>query len=73
MGDEILPSNALQSQLMIHENPDKSKVINTVKLMMRGLMLHEGVHPLYVAANEKWEVRHPHSGKVHEQPNVIGI
>ena len=73
MGDEVLPSNALQSQLMIHQNLDKSKVIHIVKLLLRGLMLHEGVHPLYVPAYEKWEVHHPHPGKVHEQPDVIGI
>ena len=36
-------------------------------------MLHEVFHILYVTANEKWEVHHPHLGKVHEQPNVIGI
>jgi len=58
---------------MIHQNPDKSKVINNVKLLLRGLMLHEGVHPLYVPANEKWTVHHLHPGKVREQPDVIGI
>jgi len=58
---------------MIHQNPDKSKVINIVKLLLRGLMLHEIVHPLYVLANEKWDVHHLHPGKVHEQPDVIGI
>ena len=58
---------------MIHQNPDKSKVINTVELLLRGIMLHEIFHPLYVFANEKWEVRHTHPGKVHEKPNVIGI
>ena len=26
-GDEVLPSNALQSQLMVHQNLDESKVI----------------------------------------------
>ena len=36
-------------------------------------MLHEIVHPLYVPANEKWKVHHPHPSKVHEQPDVIGI
>ena len=73
MGDEVIPSNALQIQQMIHQNPNKSKVVNTVELLLRGLMLHEIFHPLYVPANEKWEVHHPHPGKVHEQPDVIGI
>ena len=36
-------------------------------------MLHEGVHPLYVPTNEIWDVHHPYPGKVHEQPDVIGI
>jgi len=36
-------------------------------------VLHEVFHLLYVNANEKWEVHHPHPGKVHEQPDVIGI
>jgi len=58
---------------MIHQYLDKGKVINTVKLLVRGLMLHEIVHPLYVPTKEKWEVHHPHPCKVHEQPDVIGI
>jgi len=53
MGDEVLPRNALQSQLMVYQNPDKSKVINTVELLSRALVLHENFHPLYVTANEK--------------------
>jgi len=36
-------------------------------------VLHEVFHLLYVVANEKWEVHHPHPSKVHEQPDVIGI
>ena len=36
-------------------------------------MLHEIFHPLYVPANEKWEVHHSHPGKVHEKPVVISI
>ena len=36
-------------------------------------MLHEIFHPLYVSANEKWEVHHSHPGKLHEKPDVIGI
>jgi len=36
-------------------------------------VLHEGVHPLYVPANEIWDVHHPYPGKVHEQLDVIGI
>jgi len=30
MGDEVLPGNTLQSQLMVHQNPDESKMIDTV-------------------------------------------
>ena len=58
---------------MIYQNPDKSEVIDTVKLLLRGLMHHEGVHPLYIPTYEKWEVHHPHPGKVHEQEDMIGI
>jgi len=58
---------------MIHQNLNKSKVINTVKLLLSGLVLHEGVHPLYVPVNEIWDVHHLYPGKVHEQPDVIGI
>ena len=36
-------------------------------------MLHEVFHLLFVVTNEKREVHHPHPGKVHEQPDVIGI
>ena len=72
MRDEVLPSNTLQSQLMVYQNPDKGKVIHTIELLSRGLVLHEVPHPLYVPADEKWEVHHPHPGKVHEQPDVIG-
>jgi len=36
-------------------------------------VLHEVFHLLFVVANEKREVHHPHLGKVHEQPDVIGI
>ena len=58
---------------MVHQNPDKSKVINTVELLSTGLVLHENFHRLNVPANEKWEVHHSHPGKVHEKPDVIGI
>jgi len=58
---------------MVHQNPDKSKVINTVELLLRDLMLYEIFHPLYVPANEKWEVHHSHPSKVHEKLDVIGI
>ena len=58
---------------MIDQNPDKGKVINIVELLSRGLVLHEILHPLYVPTDEKWEVHHLHPGKVHEQPDVIGI
>lgn len=58
---------------MVYQNPDKGKVINIVELLSRGLVLHEIIHPLYVPANEKWEVHHSHPGKVHEQPDVVGI
>lgn len=36
-------------------------------------MLREIFHFLYVVTNEKREVHHSHPGKVHEQPDVIGI
>ena len=36
-------------------------------------MQHEGVHPLYIPAYEKWEVHHSYPRKVHEQADVIGI
>ena len=36
-------------------------------------MLHGGVHPLYVSTYEKWEIHHPHPGKVHEKADVISI
>ena len=48
-------------------------MINTIELLSRGLVLHEIFHPLYVPANEKWEFHHSHPGKLHEQPDVIGI
>ena len=48
-------------------------MINTIELLSRGLVLHEIFHPLYVPANEKWEVHHSHPGRVYEQPDVIGI
>ena len=48
-------------------------MINTVELLLRGLMLHENFHPLYVPVNEKWEVHHPCLGKVHEKPDMVGI
>ena len=48
-------------------------MINTVELLSSGLVLHEIFHPLYVPANEKWEVHHLHPGKVHEKPDVICI
>lgn len=72
-GDEVLPRNILQSQLMVHQNLDKRKLINTISLLSRGLVLHEFFHLLCVAANEKWEVDHLHLGKVHEKLDVIGI
>ena len=58
---------------MNHQNLNKRKMINTVKLLLRGFVLHEGVHPLYVPANEIWDVHHPYPGKMHEQLDVIGI
>ena len=36
-------------------------------------MLHEVFHLLYVTANKKREAHHPYPGKMHEEPDVIGI
>lgn len=48
-------------------------MINIVKLLLRGFVLHKGVHPLYVPTNEIWDVHHPYPGKMHEKPDVIRI
>ena len=46
---------------------------NTIELLLRGLVLHKGSHPLYVPAYEISNVHHPYSGEMHEQPDVISI
>ena len=58
---------------MNHQNLNKSKMIDTVKLLMRGFMVHKCGHPLYVPENEIRNVQHPYPGEMHEQPDVISI
>ena len=48
-------------------------MINIVKLMLRGFVLHKGGHPLYVPTNEIRNVHHSYSGEIHEQLDVISI
>lgn len=70
---EIIPSDALQSKLMNHLNLNKSKMIDTVKLLLRGFMLYKGGHRLYLLANEIQNVHHLYPGEMHEQPDVVSI
>ena len=58
---------------MNHQNLNKSKMIDTVKLLLRYFALYKGGHPLYVLANEIQNVHHPYPGEMHEQPDVISI
>jgi len=58
---------------MNNQNLNKSKMIDTIKLLLRGFTLHKGGHPLYVLANEIRNVHHPYPGEMHEQPDVISI
>jgi len=58
---------------MNHHNFDERKMINTVELLLRGLVLRKGGHLLYVSAYEIRNVHHPNPGKMHQQPDVISI
>jgi len=58
---------------MHNQNFDKSKMTNAAELLLWGLMLHKGYHPLNVSAYEVWNVHHPYPSEMHEQPDVISI
>jgi len=49
------------------------KMIKTVELLLRGLVLHKSGHLLYVLAYEIRNVHHLHLSKMHQQPDVISI
>ena len=66
MRDEIIPSDALQSKLMNHQNLDESEMKDTVKLLLRGFMLYKGGHPFYVPVDEIRNVHHLHPSEMHE-------
>ena len=65
-GNEIFPSNALQSKLMCHNHLDECIMIDVVVLLLWSLLLHKSSHPLYVSAHEIWYVHHPHSREMHQ-------
>jgi len=46
---------------------------NAVELILRGLVLHKGGHPLYVPAYEIRNFHHPYPIEMDEKPNVISI
>ena len=48
-------------------------MINTVELLLRGLVLHKSGHLLYVSAYQVRNFHHPYLGKMHRQPDVISI
>ena len=73
MGDELLPRNALLCKLMYHHDFDERIMIYAIMLLLWGLSLHQGSHPLYVTVHEVWNAHQPHSREVHQQPDVISI
>ena len=58
---------------MHNHNFDECKVIDIVILLLRSFPLHEGGHLLNIPAHEVREVHHSHPGKIHQQPDMIGI
>ena len=58
---------------MNDHNFDKRKMINTVEVLLTGLVLHKSGHLLYVSAYEVRNVHHPNPSKMHQQPDVISI
>ena len=72
-GNEIIPCDALQSKMMYYNDLDECIMINVVMLLLWSLLLHKGSHPLYVLAHEIWNVHHPYSREMHQQPDVVCI
>ena len=73
MRNEIFPWNALQSNLMYHNDLDERIMINVVVLLLGSLLLHKSNHPLYISAHEIWKVHNPHSREMHQQLDVVCI
>ena len=59
--------------MMNDHNFDERKMINTIELLLRGLVLHKSGHLLYISAYEIRNVHHPYRSEMHQQPDVISI
>jgi len=64
--NEILLCDALQTKLMHDHNLNERKMIYTIELLLRSLLLYQGGHLLNVLAHEVGDIHHPHPGKVHQ-------
>ena len=58
---------------MNNRNLNESKMINTIKLLLKGLVLHKGGNPFYVSAYEIRNVHHSYPSEMHQQPDVISL
>ena len=72
-GNELIPCDALQTKLMYHNDFDECIMINVVMLLLRSLLLHEGIHPLYVSAHEVWNIHQSHPREMHQEFDMVCI
>ena len=71
--NELIPSDALQTKLMYHNDFDERIMINAVMLLLRSLPLHKGSHLLYVSAHEVWNIHQSHSREMHQKSDMVCI
>jgi len=58
---------------MYDHNFNERKMIDTIKLLLRSLLLYYGGHLLNILAHEVGEIHHSHPSKVHQKSDMIGI
>lgn len=73
MRNGVLPSDALQTKLMDDHNFNERKMIYTVALLLRSILLYYGGHPLIISTHGVGEIHHSHHGKMHQQFDMVGI
>jgi len=73
MSNKCLPRDVEETKMMKNNDLDKRIMINTSHLLRVWLLLQKMSHLLNVPGQEIRKVQHPHPGKMHEKPDVIGV
>lgn len=73
MRNKSLPRDVEETVMMKQNDLDQGVMIETAHLLRVWLLLHKMRDLLNIPEQEIRKVQHPHPGKMHEEPDMIGV